>query len=541
MAFPSSTVWEARSSGNSTANGAAFVPGLGGSSTDYSQADAPILTVSDGVTTSGSAVLTSATGGFTAAMVGNGLTIDQGGGTFTWYYITVFTNGNTVTLDKNSVGGSQTARNVRVGGGANLQNTGVPFNTFLVPGNKVWERGSFSHNTNVPTYSVSGSAVNPIVIEGYTATRGDGGFATHSSTTVDCFEVSGNFCLVKNIKGNAGNSTVRALKTTGWSCTWENCWAISALTSTGTGATRWLANGSNNRYYRCRSDGQSNAGWGYFITGTGNHFDHCEAYGSTELSGFNQAALAYGSRFTHCISRDNTGAASDGFTINDQIAHLVQCSISKNGRDGVRYVNPAASFEDSTLIANIFNRNGQTAGYEVNYATADISANTGEIEAALTGVRGNAFYVTGLGKSHFLPPFSGDVTLSADPFVDSGAGHDFTLNTTTGGGAVVMANPLAIAMPGGVGTDYLTLGALGAGSAPPPAAPSGLVATAVSGYRVDLSWTDNSTDELYFFVERQDNGGAFALIATVAANSTGTSDLTVRPGNVYTYRVRGAN
>jgi hypothetical protein len=516
------------------------VPGLGGSSTDLSQSDTPALTLTDVVTTGGSAVITSATGGFTAAMVGNGLSLNEGGA-FRWYYVVTFTSSNQVNLDKNVIGGALTGVALRLGGGCNIQNGGIQFNTFVAPGNKVWERGSFSHITNVPTYTIAGSLTQPITIEGYAVTRGDGGFATHASTAVDCFEVTGDGCIIKNIKGDSGNSIVRALKATGWGCHWENCLGVSAVTSTGTGASRILAFGSNCRFYRCRADGQNNAGWGFFVTGVANTFDHCEAYGSTELSGFNTAAGAYNTRFLHCISRDNTGAASDGFTLNEQLCHVIQCSISKNGRDGIRMTSPGGALSGTPIIANIFNRNGQTAGYSINYSSSDISALTGSIQAALLNVKGNAFYVTGLGKSNNLPPFSGDVTLSADPFVDSGAGHDFTLNSTTGGGATVQANPLAIGMPGGVGTDYLTLGALGSGSTPPPAAPTGLVATAVSGYRVDLSWTDNSTDELYFFVERSDNGGAYALIATVAANSTGYSDLTVRPGNLYTYRVRGAN
>jgi fibronectin type 3 domain-containing protein len=77
--------------------------------------------------------------------------------------------------------------------------------------------------------------------------------------------------------------------------------------------------------------------------------------------------------------------------------------------------------------------------------------------------------------------------------------------------------------------------------APPPADPTGLTAALAAGPQVSLSWTDNAVDETGFVVERADNGGAFAQIATPAAfNGTGTVtyvDATVSLGSSYAYRV----
>ncbi len=75
-----------------------------------------------------------------------------------------------------------------------------------------------------------------------------------------------------------------------------------------------------------------------------------------------------------------------------------------------------------------------------------------------------------------------------------------------------------------------------------PAAPSALTATAVSRNRIDLAWTDNSSNETGFQVERSREGGAFSLIATTAAGATtysNTSGLT--PNKLYSYRVRAIN
>lgn len=79
------------------------------------------------------------------------------------------------------------------------------------------------------------------------------------------------------------------------------------------------------------------------------------------------------------------------------------------------------------------------------------------------------------------------------------------------------------------------------GSEPPPPAPSGLTATAVSPTRIDLSWTDVA-GETGYRVERSPNGSSgWAEIATRTANQTTYSDLQVIAQQTYFYRVRALN
>jgi hypothetical protein len=75
----------------------------------------------------------------------------------------------------------------------------------------------------------------------------------------------------------------------------------------------------------------------------------------------------------------------------------------------------------------------------------------------------------------------------------------------------------------------------------PPAAPTGLTANAVSCNQIDLGWTDNSSDETSFKIERGTDGINFSQIDTVGANITTYSDTTAAESTTYYYRVRASN
>ena len=71
-----------------------------------------------------------------------------------------------------------------------------------------------------------------------------------------------------------------------------------------------------------------------------------------------------------------------------------------------------------------------------------------------------------------------------------------------------------------------------------PAAPSNLTATAVSTSRIDLAWSDNSSNEAGFSLERSTDGVNFTLAATLAANVTSYANTSLNAGTTYTYRIR---
>jgi hypothetical protein len=75
----------------------------------------------------------------------------------------------------------------------------------------------------------------------------------------------------------------------------------------------------------------------------------------------------------------------------------------------------------------------------------------------------------------------------------------------------------------------------------PPARPSNLTATAVSSSQINLSWTDNSKNEITFKIERSRDGTTFRQINAVGVNVTAYTDSGRQASTRYYYRVRAYN
>ncbi len=75
-----------------------------------------------------------------------------------------------------------------------------------------------------------------------------------------------------------------------------------------------------------------------------------------------------------------------------------------------------------------------------------------------------------------------------------------------------------------------------------PAAPSGLGATAISASQIHLLWTDNSTDETDFVLERSESS-AFSAVTSfnLPSDQTTYDDTGLAPNATYYYRVKAIN
>ncbi len=74
-----------------------------------------------------------------------------------------------------------------------------------------------------------------------------------------------------------------------------------------------------------------------------------------------------------------------------------------------------------------------------------------------------------------------------------------------------------------------------------PVAPSNLSGSAVSTSQINLSWTDNSTNETGFKIERKTGTGIFTVVGTTTSNVTTFIDNGLTPSTAYIYRVYSYN
>lgn len=208
-ALPAGLHWITRTDGASDNGGCYDIANDGG--TDYSNQTSAQLDLTDLATTGAVTTLTSATGGFTSAMVDNCIYIDGGTNFDVGYYeITAYTDTNTVTLDRTpSSGGAGSSGTGKVGGAIDHPDRVVPD---LVGGNTVYiKAGTYARlGSNAYVLDTSDSNGNdqstPIIYEGFNSTLGDTPTGA-SRPVLDCADTAtngilsdgGDNILVKNL------------------------------------------------------------------------------------------------------------------------------------------------------------------------------------------------------------------------------------------------------------------------------------------------------------------------------------------------------
>jgi uncharacterized protein (TIGR02145 family) len=74
-----------------------------------------------------------------------------------------------------------------------------------------------------------------------------------------------------------------------------------------------------------------------------------------------------------------------------------------------------------------------------------------------------------------------------------------------------------------------------------PLPPTGLTGIVASTNQINLSWTDNSTNETGFKIERKTGTGTYAVVGTTATDINTFSDIGLNQTTTYTYRVYSNN
>lgn len=210
---------------------------------DYSQQDTAVVNgVADFAAVGASTTLTSATAGFTAAMVGNFFhqtTTGTGAfGVVGWYEIVTFTNSTTVVLDRTpNSGTASVACTGYVGGAGRLNGLEDAFCEMVPAGARIFVKsGTYTASGNVSVASTAATQANPITYVGYTSKRGD----TCNSTNRPLLAVAGNtlalgtFRFLRNFQVTTNSNAGMTLNAAGVCI---NCYVFNSSSTAGRIAT----------------------------------------------------------------------------------------------------------------------------------------------------------------------------------------------------------------------------------------------------------------------------------------------------------------
>ncbi len=438
--LPAGANWEVRTGGNDL-NGGFFntAPGTG---TDYSQQDAAQLSVTDGVTAT--TTLSSVTGGFTAAMLHNGVQLSGGTCTAGFYEITVVTNTNTVTIDR--TGGTGTGCTVKVGGGLLTLAKAVASGS-AVASNFIWIKAGTYTTTTTTTYAITANAATgPVVTEGYQTTHGDVGtkpLITSATNSVDVISLNGgNYLVFRNLSISSTAGTRGACYATINNVPHDVIIDRNVMDGCKYGVFAdnspvWRLNGLTVTNSEIKNTGTA----GMLLSAgvvAANNYIHDNVVGISGNAGTSDALVTF-AIIGNVFSTNTTGVIVSA--ANGTITPFIGNSFYNNTL-GISFPGSTTApldtgaFQNNVFWANTSNINGNT------------TSNFGFQRNAI----GNAYNNTSTGW------IAQQIALTAIPFTAVGSA-DFSPNSTAGGGAALKA----VGWPGVTGlfgTGYLDIGAL---------------------------------------------------------------------------------
>lgn len=404
MAIASATQWDVRTTGSDT-NGGGFDSTLAGAGTDYSLQNSAQLALTD-VVANGTTTLTSATAGFTSAMVGNTIYLSGGSGSLTAVrrQITGYTNSTTITVDATVATGTGITGNV----GGSLATPAEPFTRGVVAGNTVWLKNG-TYTTAVKIAMTGGSSGKPVQLIGYNSTHGDistytNGPLINATATISSFGIvslENGYNLLAFVKvGSNSQSVIRGI----YEATYSQiigCLATGAFTNEGISSTGIISSVS-----RCDVD---SSGITAIVA------SYCSAKGKI------MANTAF-----RCIAYD-TGGSVKGFERQQAgPVYWCECEAVNCGGDGFK-IEASSNARNTILERCLSVHNG---GYGYNSGASSNCAVL--IDCAAQGNTSGA-------KNNILNAELGSVTtstLTGDPLTASTT-KNFTLDNTASEGAAL--------------------------------------------------------------------------------------------------------
>lgn len=465
-AISSSTVWEVRAAGAATNGGgyssggtdlSAFTNKNASGCTSCQSATVNISTT-DAVTNN-STTVTSATGNFSSALIGNTIYLAGSGTTTGWYQVASVPDSGTIILDRATGSTGGTGVTMNIAGALTLQAVAGAY----VAGNSIYiQSGTYAILSAAPiALATAGTISANVLFEGYASSHGDMGtppVITSSVTSQSLITMNvANYHKFRNINFTHTGATRGA--------------AIQAVTASGVGLTITQCSFSG---VFIAFDG-SNRAYTNLVFARNVTLNTTSTSGAVINSDSSLAIYAYNTCFGAagpCYSTNGgtsvllaignllaksgtvlTGMIHDSSTTRSQFWMLFNNTIANGVGDGVQ---AAANGTSGTMMLsaqnNIFYGN---AGKGINFTSDTGAASRGKINAY------NAYGSNTGGNYTNWANGVGVVTLSANPFNDDAGTHtDYSLNTATGGGASLRAAGFPGSWTGITGLGSLDIGAI---------------------------------------------------------------------------------
>lgn len=417
MGLSANTVFELEVGGADT-NGGSFISTSTG--TDYSRQTTAQIAVTNAVA-AGTSTITSATASFNSTHVGNGVYLQGGTGSLVagWYQVSTFVNTTTVTLDRVVAAGTGITLNL---GGAFAS-----FGNLILAG---WTTGHIAYILNSGTpFVITSASAN--VSGGWMSTTGAGaviGYTTNRtvSNTDAPAQVNYGVSNIPAVTGTRGFTSNLAFNGNGQTL----AGSVGGASITGYLNCSWTAINlvqSGAIFIKCRATGNSVS----IFAGTAID---CEAWANTATPFLN-------SNFIRCLSYDNTGSTTHGFSIAGIANFALDCIAYGNGGDGF-LVSAVRNICESCHAEN-----NAGWGYDFGAGSFDVLANCSAYNNTL-----------GTFSTAVKQVINNFITITAGSVFTNAASADFSLNNIASRGALLRGTGSPSLYPRGLTASFPDIG-----------------------------------------------------------------------------------